>query len=93
MAYSIKTIEQVNRGPRAMLGNQLGRLAVTKDFSVMRIAKATGATRQTVYNWMMGGEVITPYKALVERVIAILKAAPTAEKAWSQICQEFNLQP
>jgi hypothetical protein len=92
MAYSIKTIERVKNGPRFQLGNQLGRLAVDKDLSVMRIAKATGATRQTVYNWMLGGEVIGPYKSAVERVVAILKATPTAEKAWSQICQDFNLQ-
>lgn len=74
------------------MGNQLGRLAVDKDLSVIKIAKATGASRQTVYNWMLGGDVIAPYRPSVERLIAILKANPNPEKAWSQICLEFNLQ-
>lgn len=92
MPYSTKTIYAVKEGPRT-LGNTLGRLAVDADFSVMRIAQATGATRQTVYNWLGGGEVIGAYKPAVEKLIAILKSAPTAEKAWEQACQEFNLHP
>lgn len=93
MPYSVKTVALVKKGPRSLLGNQLGRLAVDKDLSVIRIAKATGASRQTVYNWMLGGDVIAPYRPHVERLINILKSYPNAEKAWSQICLEFNLQP
>lgn len=81
----------IGRGPRN-LGNRLGRRALTLDFSVMRIAKATGASRQTVYNWIVGGEVLVPYRPVVERLLAILNAAPTAEYAWKRTCQEFNLQ-
>lgn len=91
MPYSDKTIYSVKKGPRT-LGNTLGRLAVDLDFSVMRIAKATGATRQTVYNWLVGGDVLSPYKPAVEKLTHILKTARTAEEAWGYTCQEFNLQ-
>lgn len=92
MPYSEKTIYAVKKGPRT-LGNTLGRLAVDLDFSVQRVAKATGATRQTVYNWMAGGEVLSPYRPAVERLIEIFQHARTADLAWETICQEFNLQP
>jgi len=91
MPYSEKTIYAVKKGPRT-LGNTLGRLAVDLDFSVQRIAKATGATRQTVYNWMSGGEVLAPYRPTVERLIDIFQHAKSAEHAWEKICQEFSLQ-
>ena len=91
MPYSPSTVYTINRGPRN-LGNTLGRLAVSLDFSVLRIAKATGATRQTVYNWMGGGEVLTPYRPRVEQLIVILRAARSAEEAWKKTCAEFNLQ-
>ena len=92
MPYSPTTVYTINRGPRN-LGNTLGRLAVAIDFSVLRIAKATGASRQTVYNWLSGGEVIVPYRPLVEQLINILRTARTAEEAWKKTCKEFNLQP
>lgn len=92
MPYSSTTITTINRGPRN-LGNTLGRLAVRLDFSVMRVAKATGATRQTVYNWFGGGEVLTPYRPLVEQLTTILRDARSAEDAWKKTCKEFNLHP
>jgi transcriptional regulator with XRE-family HTH domain len=91
MTYSVKTVHAVKAAPKT-LGNTLGRLAVSLDFSVLRLAKATGASRQTVYNWMMGGEVLNPYQPRVERLIEILRAAKDAETAWVQVCKEHNLQ-
>lgn len=91
MTYSVKTVHAVKNAPRG-LGNTLGRLAVSLDFSVVRIAKATGASRQTAYNWMLGGEVMGVYQPRVERVIEILKAASSADHAWGQMCKEFNLR-
>ena len=91
MAYSPNTILAVKDAPKTS-GNTLGRLAVQLDFSVLRIAKATGATRQTVYNWFTGGEVLGAYKPRVERMIEILRLARSADKAWEQMCKEFNLQ-
>ena len=55
-------------------------------------ALSPGATRQTVYNWMMGGDVLAPFKPRVERAVEILKTARTADLAWEQMCKEFNLQ-
>lgn len=91
MPYSTDTIYRVKKGPHN-LGNTLGRLAVDLDFSVQRIAKATNATRQTVYNWLSGGEVLGAYRPTVERLVNILKTAQTADKAWEAACREFNLQ-
>lgn len=91
MPYSTDTIYRVKKGPHN-LGNTLGRLAVDLDFSVQRIAKATNATRQTVYNWLAGGEVMNAYRPNVERLVNILKTARTADEAWGAACQEFNLQ-
>jgi len=90
MPYAVSTVLLINKGPRN-LGNRLGRAAVRIEMSVLRLAKATGATRQTVYNWMFGGEVMSPYKARVERLIEILNGAKTADEAWSEACQEFDL--
>jgi len=91
MPYSTTTIYAINRGSRN-LGNTLGRLAIAIDFSVLRIAKATGATRQTVYNWMVGGDVLSPYRPRVEQLIEILRNSNSAEEAWENTCAAFNLQ-
>ena len=91
MTYSVKTVHDVKNAPKG-LGNTLGRLAVSLDFSVMRLAKATGASRQTIYNWMLGGEVMGVYQPRVERIVQILKDARSADTAWGQMCKEFNLQ-
>lgn len=91
MPYSTETIYRVKKGPHN-LGNTLGRLAVDLDFSVQRIAKATNATRQTVYNWLFGGEVMGAYRPTVERLVNILRQSQTADTAWEAACQEFNLQ-
>jgi hypothetical protein len=91
MTYSVKTIHAVKNGNHS-LGNKLGREAVSLDFSVIRVSKLTGATRQTVYNWFIGGEVIAPYRASVEKLLDILNNSSTADAAWTRACQEFNLQ-
>ena len=89
MPYTPNTIYAVRKS-KTTLGNKLGRLAVDLDFSVTRIAEATGATRQTAYNWLFGGEVLGPYRDRVEKLIRILETSSTAEQAWTKACQEFN---
>jgi hypothetical protein len=89
MPYAVKTITTVKHGNRS-LGNKLGRLAVDLDFSVMRIGRLTGASRQTVYNWIVGGDVLAPYRPLVEKLIVILQSSTNADTAWTQACQKFN---
>ena len=92
MPYSQKTIIAIGNCPKT-LGNQLGRWAIHRDFSVVRIAKALGVTRQTVYNWFMGGEIFPAYEQRAQMLLNILKNTPTADEAWRLICKEYNLTP
>jgi len=91
MAYSPQVIESVKVAPKT-LGNQLGRWAVHLDFPVTKIAKATGATRQSVYNWFGGGEVFVAYRPSVQALIKILQSSPNADVAWRAACKAFNLE-
>jgi len=74
------------------LGKTLGSHAVRTDFSVLRIAKATGATRQTIYNWFFGGVVAPYYRDKVTEIVDILRDSQTAEYAWRTICSRFHLR-
>lgn len=59
----------------------------------MRIAQATGASRQTVYNWITGkNTVLGPYRPVVEQLLAILMKSPDNEEAWRTACQEFKIR-
>ena len=90
MAYSPKVIEDVKKAPKT-LGNQLGRWCVHLDFPVTKISRATGVTRQTVYNWFQGGEVFVAYRPYVEALLTIMKSSATADEAWRKVCQTFDL--
>jgi hypothetical protein len=92
MAYSQKTINDIMRAPKTD-GNQLGRWAVHLDFSVVRISKALGVSRQTVYNWFVGGDIFPAYVHRVDTLLAYLKESHTAEEAWRKICKHYNLVP
>ena len=92
MAYSEKIIADVKRAPKT-LGNQLGRWAVHLNFPVTKISHATGATRQTVYNWFNGGEVFVAYRPHVEALLKIMQTSTTADEAWRKTCHAFNLTP
>lgn len=91
MAYSSAFIESIN-STKQTEGNKLGREAVRLDFSVIRISKATGATRQTVYNWFIGKPVAPYYAASVTKLLNILRSADTAEHAWRETCLKFDLK-
>lgn len=90
MPYSRAVKISIAQG-RKSLGNQLGRWAVSLDLPVTKLALATGATRQTLYNWFSGGEVTNAYRERVETVLTILKASATAEVAWRKMCKRFDL--
>lgn len=92
MPYSESIRYEVSKAPKT-IGNQLGRWAIHIDFPVMKIAQATGATRQTVYNWFKGGEVLQAYKNNVNTLIKILQSSPNAEDAWRKTCKTFDLNP
>ena len=92
MAYSEEIKLATKQAPKS-LGNQLGRWAVHLDFPVTKIAKATGASRQSVYNWFAGGEVFVAYRPVVEALLSILKTSPNADVAWRSTCKTFDLTP
>ena len=92
MPYSEKIKSAVNHGPRT-LGTELGRWAVLRDISMMRISTLTGATRQTVYNWFTGSTEVTPaYKERVAQIIDVLKKTSQTDDAWRILCTTFNLK-
>lgn len=91
MAYSQKIKDTIDNAPKS-LGNQLGRWAVHLDFPVTKIAKSTGATRQTVYNWFGGGEVAPAYRGSVQGLVDIMQTCTSAEDAWRKICNHLNLR-
>jgi len=92
MAYHQHLVEQVKRLPVTNPGARLGRWMIFLDIPAAKIAKATGATRQTVYNWMKGGEIFVAYRAAVDKTIDILSKCTTAEEAWRKLCIEFNIK-
>lgn len=91
MAYSPDLISNIQKNAQTE-GNRLGRHAVRLNFSVIRIAKATGATRQTVYNWFFGKPVAPYYVPRVTELLGILSSAETAEHAWREACLKFDLK-
>jgi hypothetical protein len=92
MAYSQKTIDAIMRAPKTP-GNQLGRWAAHHNFSVVRISKALGVSRQTVYNWFEGGDIFPAYEHRVETLLKFLQTSHSADEAWRKICQHYNLVP
>ena len=80
MAYS-DTIKQTTKVAPKTLGNQLGRWAISLNFPVIEIAKFTGATRQTVYNWFSGTDVTPAYRNSVQALLNILQSSRTVEEA------------
>lgn len=92
LGYSDKLKSLVAKAPKT-LGNQLGRWSVHHDFSVARIAKVTGATRQTVYSWITGGQVRQGYHDRVRFLLELLRTSPNGEQVWRKACLRFNLTP
>jgi hypothetical protein len=92
MPYSADFARDIRSAPRT-LGNKLGRLAISTGISVIRISQATGATRQTVYNWFRGGPVLAAYKPYVEALVGILQSSRSEDEAWRKICKTFKISP
>jgi hypothetical protein len=91
MQYKIAIRKKIDAAPSG-LGKTLGKEAVRLGFPVLRISKATGATRQTIYNWFFSGTIAPYYKDNASKVLGLLKEAETAEKAWGAICVHFQLK-
>lgn len=62
-------------------GKSLLRWAIKLDFPVTSIAQYTGATRQTIYNWLDGTEVSPAYRERVTALLSILQSSKTVEEA------------
>lgn len=90
MSYSDKTRDMVYAAPKT-LGNRLGRWAIHRDFPVTKIATCTGATRQTVYNWFAGGEMLSVYADRVKTLTTILETSANADTAWRTACKTFSI--
>ena len=52
--YSLRIQEANAKASKHKLGVRLGRLCIAEDIPVAVVAKCTGVTRQTVYNWFCG---------------------------------------
>lgn len=90
MPYSQNIIDKVSATPKS-LGNQLGRWAIYHDFSVVRISRALGVSRQTAYNWFLGKEIFPAYRDRAEWLLKILSTSHSADDAWRKICKELDL--
>jgi hypothetical protein len=90
--YHPKIVERIKRLPANRLGVRMARWAIYHDIPVNKLALAVGATRQSVYNWMNGGEIFVAYRPAVERLVSIMQQAKTADDAWRAICQAFDLR-
>ena len=90
MAYRQHTRDLVKASP-ITLGSRLGRRAIYLGVSVSDLAKITGATRKTCYNWIFGGFVIPAYRARVGELYEILKTSPTHDEALKRACKVFNV--
>ena len=75
MPYFTKTKDglRARKTANAPLGVRLAKLAVNLDFSVIDIAKKTGASRTTVYSWFAGRGATNAYKSAVTSLIEELK--------------------
>lgn len=89
--YSHKVQTAIAQSPKT-LGSQLGRWAVHRGFPITKLAKATGATRQTLYNWFAGGNVTQAYQERVREILDVLKSSPTEEDAWKKICSRYEIR-
>lgn len=93
-SYRPYLVDMIKKQPLT-LGTRLGRWLIKYDISAQRAALAIGATRQSIYNWIKGGEVLSAYRERVARVIEVMAKAPatsTSDDIWRLLCQEFNLK-
>lgn len=92
MPYSSQFIARIKAKPPTELGTMLALWAIYHEISVAKLAKATGATRQSIYNWMNGAGVLKVYEDRLKRLLLCMQSSKTSEDAWRKICQEFNLR-
>ena len=92
MAYKTDHTSKIPAYALDSRGAVLAKHALRLGFEVAKIALATGATRQSVYNWFKGKQIAPYYATHVETLTEILKNADTAENAWRKVCLKFDLK-
>lgn len=55
LGYSLRLVELNKSADESSLGVQLGRACVRSNMPVSEVAARLGVSRQTVYNWFVGG--------------------------------------
>ncbi len=93
MPYSQHLVEHVKKQPLS-LGNRMARWLIRVDLPVQKAAMAIGTNRQSVYNWMRGGEISPAYRERVTQFVGVIASAPpnsTPEEIWSLLCKHFNI--
>ena len=92
MSYTSNFIARVKKQPTTQIGTRLALWAIYHDISAVKLAKAIGATRQSVYNWMRGAGVLHVYEDRIQRLLFCMQNSKTSDEAWKKICKEFNLR-
>lgn len=70
LGYSTLLIRANGFANQQLLGVRLGRACIEGNYSVTRVAKHLGVSRQTVYNWFVGN--YSPQKILLPAVQTLL---------------------
>lgn len=78
-SYSVKIVRLNTEANQEMLGVQLGRLCISKDISVIQVAKDLDVTKAAVYRWFAGKTDIS--KHLREKVLAYYRSIPPQQQA------------
>jgi hypothetical protein len=74
--YSVKVVELNATANSDLLGVQLGRLCISKNISVIVVAKYMNVSKATVYKWFAGKTDIS--KHLRDRAQAYYSSIPPA---------------
>ena len=64
--YSIRLLQLNEAADSSNLGVRLGKICIDKSIPVVRVSKALGVSRQTVYYWFCG--VYTPQNQTVHKI-------------------------
>lgn len=52
--YSLKALRLNEAADQSMIGVRLGKVCITKEISVIEVAKRIGVSRECVYKWFFG---------------------------------------
>lgn len=73
LGYSTRLVESVKAGDAASAGVKLGRVCISRNYSVKDVADYLGVTRMTVYRWFRGYDISPRHSHKVQELLAKLK--------------------